>query len=94
MTSSGKVRNVIRYSGHVQGVGFRATTISVARGLDLHGFVRNEPDGSVLVDVDGSKAELKELVRRVKTAMSGRIDSTLIDEFPSLDRTNGFRITY
>lgn len=36
-----------RWTGRVQGVGFRATVQDVATELRLHGWVRNRADGSV-----------------------------------------------
>lgn len=70
------------------------TAVAQARGLDVHGFVRNEPDGSVTMDVEASKADLKELMRRIESAMSGRIDGTAIDQRPPKDRKDGFRVEY
>ena len=89
-----RFRNVIRYTGHVQGVGFRMTAVMQANGLDVHGFVRNEPDGSVTMDVEATKADMKELMTRIESAMSGRIDSIGIDERPPRDRDDGFRIEH
>lgn len=86
------VRYVVRFTGHVQGVGFRATTLLVSRGLDLHGYVRNETDGSVKLDVEGPESNLKELVRRIQDAMRERIDDTRIDQRPVSNRTGGFHI--
>ena len=88
------VRYVVRFTGHVQGVGFRATTLSVANGLDVHGFVRNVMDGSVQLDVDGDEPTLKELVRRIQAAMGDRIDDTVVDSLTSMNRNDGFRIRY
>lgn len=93
MTTS-RIRYVVRYTGHVQGVGFRMTAVVQAKGLDVHGFVRNEPDGSVTMDVEASKADIKELMRRIESAMSGRIDGTDIDQRPPKDRSDGFRVEY
>ena len=87
-----QIRYVVRFTGHVQGVGFRATTLSVATGLDVHGFVRNEPDGSVRLDVDGSEVVLRELVSRIETAMSGRIDGVQLERTDSLNRGQGLHI--
>ncbi len=48
----------IRYEGRVQGVGFRATTRTLATGYAVSGTVRNLPDGDVEVDVWGQPEEL------------------------------------
>jgi acylphosphatase len=47
------------YSGHVQGVGFRYTTKSVATGFDISGIVRNLSDGRVELTAEGKREELE-----------------------------------
>jgi acylphosphatase len=47
--------------GRVQGVGFRAAALQTARALELAGWVRNRPDGSVEVLADGDELSLKRL---------------------------------
>ncbi len=49
----------IYYSGNVQGVGFRYTVTSVARGFEVTGTVRNLPDGRVELVAEGAKGELE-----------------------------------
>ena len=49
-------------SGTVQGVFFRANTVSVATKLGLKGYVRNLPDGSVEVIAEGEKELLEKLL--------------------------------
>lgn len=88
------VRYIVRFTGHVQGVGFRATAIHHSRGLDVHGYVRNEPDGSVRLDADGTRGDLDELVRRIKSDMHRKLDNTDVDEQPSQSRSGGLRIQY
>ena len=48
----------LRFVGQVQGVGFRWTSMSVARELGLTGWVRNEPDGSVTAEIQGGAAHV------------------------------------
>jgi acylphosphatase len=50
------VRVVARVTGTVQGVKYRATAQREARRRGLTGWVRNEPDGAVLIDVEGDPA--------------------------------------
>jgi acylphosphatase len=49
--------------GRVQGVFFRHHTQTSARRLNLTGWVRNEPDGTVRVVAEGPEAALQELLR-------------------------------
>ena len=52
--ASGEVRRIhVRFVGQVQGVGFRWTSQRVAFDLGLTGWVRNEPDGSVSMELQG-----------------------------------------
>lgn len=48
--------------GRVQGVFFRATTQETAENLGLAGWVRNRPDGTVEIHVEGEKTQLEKLV--------------------------------
>jgi acylphosphatase len=53
------MRQAIRYVGRVQGVGFRATARAVAGRHPVTGWVRNEADGSVMVEVQGEPAGIE-----------------------------------
>lgn len=52
-----------RIEGRVQGVWFRESTRRMALSLDLAGYARNLPDGSVEVLACGSQAALDRLQR-------------------------------
>ncbi len=91
---SGISRYVVRYSGHVQGVGFRMTAMAQAAGLRIHGFVGNQPDGSVWMDVEGPLVDLQELIRRIDVAMSGFIDGKEIEQRQPVGIADGFRIKH
>lgn len=49
----------IRVEGGVQGVGFRWAARTHARIAGVRGFVRNEDDGSVYIEAEGSDGELE-----------------------------------
>lgn len=52
----------IRVVGAVQGVFYRKAAQDTARDLGLTGFARNEPDGSVYIEVEGDPSKLEEFV--------------------------------
>ena len=57
--SRSRSRLTVFYSGHVQGVGFRYTTKTVATGFEITGIVRNLSDGRVELVAEGRRAELE-----------------------------------
>jgi acylphosphatase len=59
------------YSGRVQGVGFRYTVKSVARGFEVAGTVRNLPDGRVELIVEGQPAELEAFRKAIQDSELG-----------------------
>ena len=69
-------RRRVHYSGHVQGVGFRYTAISISRRYTVAGYVQNLPDGRVVVVAEGEGAELDRFLVDVAEAMADYIRST------------------
>jgi acylphosphatase len=61
-SSGDMVRVHLFVSGIVQGVFFRVNTISVARSLNLNGWVKNLSDGRVEVVAEGSHAKIAEFI--------------------------------
>ena len=60
-----EVRKHIVFHGRVQGVGFRYTAKYAAQSLGLSGWVRNEWDGSVTMEVQGREALIDKLLVRL-----------------------------
>jgi acylphosphatase len=52
----------IRITGRVQGVFYRASAHEKANEIGVCGFVRNERDGSVCLEAEGTTEQLQELV--------------------------------
>lgn len=50
------VRKHITFYGRVQGVGFRYTAKYLAQSMDLTGWVENEWDGTVTMEVQGARS--------------------------------------
>ncbi|MBU3877113.1 acylphosphatase [Faecalicatena sp. AGMB00832] len=57
-----EVRKRIVFYGRVQGVGFRYTAKYLAQSLELTGWVKNEWDGTVLMEVQGREALINKLL--------------------------------
>ena len=53
-------------SGKVQGVWFRDYVKRSAIGLDLKGWVKNNPDGTVAAKIVGYKQVIEELIKLIK----------------------------
>lgn len=52
--------------GKVQGVGFRAFTLSTAQALGIKGIVMNQPDGTVYIEAESEASKLDEFVAQCK----------------------------
>jgi acylphosphatase len=84
----------IRVTGRVQGVGFRYSARSVARYHNIKGFVRNEPDGSVYIEAEGSEENLKEFIQWCKSGpVGGGIDETIVSE-GNIRNFNAFEVRF
>ncbi len=58
--------NRILVTGKVQGVYFRASAKQKAINLGLNGYIKNEKDGSVLLEVEGDDEAVGEMVNWCK----------------------------
>ncbi|WP_414898289.1 acylphosphatase [Rhodovulum sp. YEN HP10] len=83
----------VRIAGRVQGVGFRAWTLSRATELDLSGWVRNEADGTVLALLAGPEDRVARMLDALQEGpASARVAAveTMPGERPE---GSGFRIS-
>jgi acylphosphatase len=76
-------RRHVFYSGQVQGVGFRYTTLRVARGHDVTGWVRNLPDGRVELVAEGTAEELARFLSSVGSVLGGNIVDAQVQASPA-----------
>jgi acylphosphatase len=80
------------FSGNVQGVGFRYTTVNVARGFEVTGYVRNLSNGDVELVAEGEAAQVRGFVAAVVREMAGYISDTKSHEAPPTGQYSGFGI--
>ena len=83
-------------SGIVQGVCFRASTRDEAvRIRDLHGWVRNLPDGTVELEVEGPPEKVDRLINWCHEGPPySRVYSVVTDEQTPTGEQDGFEIRY
>jgi len=87
-----KIRQQLRFYGRVQGVGFRYTAQHAASYLGLTGWVLNDYDGTVLMEVQGEKRKIQKMIEMLEKAMFIEIDSIDKTELPLLEHEGGFYI--
>lgn len=79
--------------GRVQGVGFRYFTETAAIRQELHGWVRNLPDGRVEIVAEGDADALERFEQLVRHGPPGaRIDGVDVDSVTPDGRNTGFSI--
>ena len=80
-------------SGVVQGVFFRASAQNSARKLQLSGFVKNLPDGSVEVVAEGEEVLLNRFIEWCRKGPPGaRVENVSVSWKDPENRFNGFGI--
>jgi acylphosphatase len=88
------VRATIRVRGLVQGVYFRAHTRQTASRLELRGWVRNEPDGSVSAVAEGPRSRVEQLIGWCRQGPpAARVDDLELDMSPATGEFEDFRVT-
>ena len=63
----------VYFSGRVQGVGFRYSTLQVAKEFEVTGFVKNLPDGRVQLEAEGRQAEVSAFVSAIEERLHGLV---------------------
>lgn len=81
---------LLRITGRVQGVGYRAWAIETAARLGLHGWVRNRGDGSVEALVIGGDDSVAAMIELCRTGpFAARVTEVLVSDAAD-DGSDGF----
>lgn len=84
----------IRVTGRVQGVGFRWNAANEARNIGIRGIVKNLYDGSVYIEAEGTRDQLKSYIEWCRKGPSfSRVDYIDVEAGP-VAGYNDFRIEH
>jgi|WetSurMetagenome_2_1015567.scaffolds.fasta_scaffold573373_2 acylphosphatase len=84
----------VLYTGRVQGVGFRFTAESLARSLQVNGWVKNLSNGQVEVIAEAEEELLNDFLGRIDRSLEHYIRSTQVDWLEATGDFETFEIRY
>ena len=88
-----RIRAIV--SGRVQGVAYRASTVTEARRLGLVGWVKNRSDGSVELEAEGAEDMVAALVRWCHEGPpAARVGRVAVEELSVTNAEREFEIAY
>ena len=87
------IRLKLRLYGRVQGICFRKWSRVQAEELGLRGFAKNQSDGSLIIEVQGSGSSLEEFVFRCKEGPERAVITDMVKREIEGVEEEGFIIT-
>lgn len=84
------VRKHITFTGEVQGVGFRYRARTAADFYGCTGWVKNEWDGSVTMEIQGTKEQIDEVLLAIERGTYVRIEHMTVKNLEPVEEY-GFR---
>ena len=84
------IRKRLRFYGWVQGVGFRWRARHAAGRVGATGWVRNEYDGSVTMEIQGAEAQIDEVLQALERGTYIQIERMEAQRVPVDPEERGF----
>lgn len=84
------IRKHIVFYGSVQGVGFRWRARNAAGLYSCTGWVRNQWDGSVEMEIQGEEADIDRVIRAIENGTFIHIEDMDVKTIPTVEREYGF----
>ncbi|MDA1280856.1 MAG: acylphosphatase [Chloroflexi bacterium] len=88
------VRKEVRFSGRVQGVGFRYSTRSIAANYEVTGYVKNLLDGRVELIAEGAAEQVDSFLQDINDRMGRCIHNVQTTTLQATGQFADFDITY
>ncbi len=86
------IRKKITFYGWVQGVGFRYRAYHAANIYGVSGWVKNNYDGSVLMEIQGTEKQIDNVILAIERGTYVRIENMDCKTIPVVPDDRGFRI--
>ena len=86
------IRYHLRFTGQVQGVGFRWTATRAANVLGLTGWVYNAWDGSVEMEVQGDEQSIDQMIAALNRGRFIEIDNIEKERIPVVEDERDFNV--
>lgn len=88
------VRRRYRFYGRVQGVGFRYEAMGIASRLSLAGWVKNEYDGSVTIEIEGAPNYIDSFIMAIRAVPRFAITEMKVENLPLSVSETTFKLLY
>ena len=86
-----KVRKHIQFYGMVQGVGFRYRACHAADAVGATGWVSNEYDGSVSMEIQGTEEQIDAVIQAIERGRYVMIEEMAVKFIPLIEGEYCFR---
>lgn len=86
------MRKRFSFSGFVQGVGFRYRARHAAGASGATGWIRNERDGSVTLELQGREEQLERVLDAIERGRYIQIDGMSVRTIPVVPDERGFAV--
>ena len=87
-----KLRKRLVFRGTVQGVGFRWRAVHAAQAAGVTGWVRNEADGSVTLELQGTAEQMAWVLEGIGRSPYIAVDAVEVTPLPPAEEERSFRV--
>ncbi|SFJ98529.1 acylphosphatase [Halobacillus dabanensis] len=86
----------ITVHGRVQGVGFRAATKQIADQIGVNGWVKNQPDGTVLIEAEGKHEKMDEFIKQIDHGPTpfSKVEALDIEDNREMNHHKKFKVVH
>ena len=86
------IRKYLKFYGSVQGVGFRYRAEHAANMVGATGWVRNDPDGGVSMEIQGTEEQIDRVILMIEKGTYIEIEQISAKVISLAEDEYGFRI--